>query len=127
MNRNQVNKVWLSQTGIWIELTDGRTAQKLFSDFIRLKNADKNHRGNHHLSYLGIHSPDIDEDLSYESFFAKFDKQTEAREKARDYQQTSKKQIWELSQICFSVILNILVLSTSNYIFSYCAIYRAAV
>lgn len=78
MNRTQVNKVWLSEMGIWIELTDGRTAQKLFSDFIRLKNADKNQRGNYHLSYFGIHWPDIDEDLSYEGFFAKLDKQTKA-------------------------------------------------
>ncbi len=69
MNRNQVKNVWLTDTGIWIELTDGRKAQELFSDYSRLNNADKSQRENYRLSHFGIHWPDIDEDLSYEGFF----------------------------------------------------------
>ncbi len=78
MNRSQVKNVWLTETGVWIELTDGRKAQELFSDYSRLKNADKSQRENYKLSHFGIHWPDIDEDLSYDGFFVKFDKTVKA-------------------------------------------------
>ncbi len=83
MNRNQVKNVWLTETGIWIELTDGRKAQELFSDYSRLKNAGKSQRENYRLSHFGIHWPDIDEDLSYDGFFKKFDKAVEAPQEVR--------------------------------------------
>ncbi len=69
MTLNQVKNVWLTESGIWIELTDGRKAQELFSDYSRFKNADKSQRENYRLSHFGIHWPEIDEDLSYEDFF----------------------------------------------------------
>ncbi len=81
MNREQVAKVWLTETGVWIELTDGRRAQELFSDYSRLKNADKSQRENYRLSHFGIHWSDIDEDLSFEGFFAKSDKGAESSQK----------------------------------------------
>ncbi len=71
MNRTQVTKIWLTDTSIWIELTDGRKAEERFSDYVRLSKATDEQRKNYVMSYFGIHWPDIDEDLSFEGFFIK--------------------------------------------------------
>lgn len=69
MNRTQVSKIWITDTGVWIELTDGRRAEERFSDYSRLAKANDEQRKNYVMSYFGIHWPEIDEDLSYEGFF----------------------------------------------------------
>lgn len=71
MNRTQVAKVWLTDSAVWVELTDGRRASELFADYSRLEAADKIQRANFIISHFGIHWPDIDEDLSFEGFFNK--------------------------------------------------------
>lgn len=71
MNRSQINNIWLTDTSIWIELKDGRKAEERFADYQRLANATAEQRKNYTLSHFGIHWPDIDEDLSFEGFFAK--------------------------------------------------------
>lgn len=83
MNRTQVSKVWLSESAIWIELTDGRKANEKFADYTRLASASIAERENFRLSHFGIHWPEIDEDLSFDGFFNKLDKHIESSEKVR--------------------------------------------
>ena len=71
MNRTQLSKIWLTDSAIWIEPSDGRRACEKIADYSRLANADRKQLENYRLSYFGIHWPDIDEDLSYEGFFNK--------------------------------------------------------
>lgn len=71
MNRTQVAHVWLTDTAIWVELKDGRKAKECFADYSRLSDATDAQRKRFVLSPLGIHWPEIDEDLSYEGFFNK--------------------------------------------------------
>lgn len=71
MNRNEVSDIWLTDSGIWVELKDGRKAEERFSDYKRLALATESQRKNFELSYFGIHWPEIDEDLSYYGFFNK--------------------------------------------------------
>lgn len=78
MNRTMVSKIWLTDSAIWVELNDGRRGYELFSDYSRLAAADESQRHNYNLSYFGIHWPDIDEDLSFEGFFNKPDRQSGA-------------------------------------------------
>lgn len=70
MNRTQVAKVWVSDTAVWVELTDGRRANENFADYPRLASSSKSQRENFRLSHFGIHWPEIDEDLSFDGFFA---------------------------------------------------------
>lgn len=69
MNRNDVAKIWLTDTDIFVELKDGRIGCERYADYRRLSEANQNQRRNYKLSHFGIHWPEIDEDLSYEGFF----------------------------------------------------------
>lgn len=69
MNREEVSNIWLTESGVWIELKDGRKAEERFSDYSRLRDASESQRENYVLSHFGIHWPELDEDLSYEGFF----------------------------------------------------------
>lgn len=72
MNRSEVRRIWLTDTDVWIELIDGRRkAKESFADYRRLAEASDEERQNYNLSHFGIHWPHLDEDLSYEGFFAK--------------------------------------------------------
>lgn len=71
MNRTQVSKIWLTDSEVWIELTDGRRAKEDFSDYSRLSSADPMQRANYTVGYFGLHWPGIDEDLSFDGFFNK--------------------------------------------------------
>lgn len=71
MNRSQIRNIWLTETSIWIELIDGRKAQERFSDYQRLAHATETQLRDYKLSHFGIHWPELDEDLSFEGFFAK--------------------------------------------------------
>lgn len=65
-----VLKVWVDDENIYVQTVDGLTAHYPFSRWPRLANATKEQREDFQLSYLGIHWPEIDEDLSYEGMFA---------------------------------------------------------
>lgn len=69
MNRNDVAKVWLTDSGVCVQLLDGRVGYERYDDYIRLSNASTQQRQHYILSPFEIHWPDIDEDLSYEGFF----------------------------------------------------------
>lgn len=69
MGNIKIEKVWLTDTEVWIRTTDGAEAYEKFSEFPRLKFATPEQRNNFTLSNEGIHWSDIDEDLSFEGFF----------------------------------------------------------
>lgn len=66
-----VEKVWLTDTEVWIRTTDGKEACEKFSDFQRLKWATPAQRANFTTSHDGIHWRELDEDLSFEDSFGK--------------------------------------------------------
>ena len=65
-----VQKIWLTDSAIWIQTTDGRKASEKFADYATLQNASKHEREAYSCSPFGIHWPHLDEDLSFEGFFA---------------------------------------------------------
>ena len=83
MNRTQISKNWLTDSAVWIELNDGRKASESFADYSRLAKANDEQRRNFVMSYFGLHWPDIDEDLSYDGFFAKYPDGIEAQDEVR--------------------------------------------
>lgn len=67
----KVVKIWLTDTEIWIQTEEGRTASEMFADYPRLKYATQEQRENYTTDDFGIHWEDLDEDLSFEGFFQK--------------------------------------------------------
>ena len=67
----KVVKIWLTDTEIWIQTEDGKTASEMFADYPRLKYATQEQRKNYTTDDFGIHWEDLDEDLSFEGFFLK--------------------------------------------------------
>lgn len=70
----QIEKIWLTDTEIWIRTTDGEEAAESFADYPRLRYATKEQRENFETDAFGIHWPDIDEDLNFEGFLKKKNK-----------------------------------------------------
>ena len=64
-----IEKVWITDSAVWVRTVEGKEACEKFSDFPRLKYATQKERLNFTLSKDGIHWNDIDEDLSFEGFF----------------------------------------------------------
>lgn len=69
MRPSDIAKVWVDETHVYAETKDGRRASYAFSQWPRLANATNEQRRDFHLSYCGIHWPQIDEDLSFEGMF----------------------------------------------------------
>ena len=65
-----VTEIWLTDSAVWIRTEDGREAKERFSDYPRLKYATEEQRCNFVSDADGIHWPELDEDLCFESFFA---------------------------------------------------------
>ena len=68
-----VTEIWLTDSAVWIRTEDGREAKERFSDYPRLKYATEEQRCNFVSDVDGIHWPELDEDLCFESFFDKKD------------------------------------------------------
>lgn len=68
-----VTEIWLTDSAVWIRTEDGREAKERFSDYPRLKYATEDQRCNFVSDADGIHWPELDEDLCFESFFDKKD------------------------------------------------------
>lgn len=66
----KVVDIWLTDKEVWIKTEDGREANERFADYPRLRNATREQLENYQASDYGIRWPDIDEDLSFEGFFA---------------------------------------------------------
>ena len=67
----KVIKIWLTDSEIWIQTEDGKTASERFADYPRLKFATPEQRTNYTTDNFGIHWEKLDEDLSFEGFFQK--------------------------------------------------------
>ena len=65
----EIEKIWITDTAVWIRTAEGLEAGELFVDYPRLKNATHQQRKNYEADNFGIHWPDVDEDLSFEGFF----------------------------------------------------------
>lgn len=63
-----VTEIWLTDSAVWIRTEDGREAKERFSDYPRLKYATEEQRCNFVSDADGIHWPELDEDLCFESF-----------------------------------------------------------
>lgn len=64
-----VDKVWLTDTAVWIRTVDGAEAYEEFAEYPRLKFATPEQRANFTVDKFGIRWEDLDEDLSFEGFF----------------------------------------------------------
>lgn len=64
-----VDKVWLTDTAVWIRTADGKEAHEKFADYQRLKFATPRQLANFTVDNFGIHWEELDEDLSFEGFF----------------------------------------------------------
>lgn len=71
MKNVAVDKVWLTDTAVWIRTVDGQEACEMFASYQRLKFATPEQRANFKVDDLGIHWEALDEDLSFEGFFQK--------------------------------------------------------
>lgn len=69
MKLADIKKIWFTDEAIHIETHDNKTGIEYFSDYSRLKNADKKQRENYTTSAFGIHWEELNEDLSFEGFF----------------------------------------------------------
>ena len=67
----KVVKIWLTDTEIWIQTEEGKTASEMFADYPRLKYATQEQRNNYTTDDFGIHWEELDEELSFEGFFQK--------------------------------------------------------
>ena len=67
----KIEKIWLTDTAVWIRTDDGQEACELFADYPRLKDASLDQLVNYDLDDFGIHWEELDEDLSFEGFFDK--------------------------------------------------------
>ena len=69
MTQDDIDKVWVTDSAVWIRTKDGREASEEFEMLPRLKFATKEQRENYELNHFGIRWDGLDEDLSYEGFF----------------------------------------------------------
>lgn len=67
----KVEKIWLTDSEIWIRTTDGKEACELFADYPRLQDTSPEQRAQYTVDAFGISWPELDEDLSFEGFFKK--------------------------------------------------------
>lgn len=64
-----ITKIWLTDDAVHIRTAEGREAKELFADYARLRNAPREALEDYTSDSFGIHWNQLDEDLSYESFF----------------------------------------------------------
>ena len=67
----QVEKIWITESAIWIRTADGKEACERFSDYPRLKEATPEQLQNYTSDAFGISWPELDEDLSFAGFLEK--------------------------------------------------------
>jgi hypothetical protein len=65
----KVRQLWFDEDKIFILTEDGRELWQSLLWYSRLLYANAEQRNSYHFSYSGIHWPDVDEDISFESFF----------------------------------------------------------
>jgi hypothetical protein len=65
----EIEKLWFEKDKIFILTKKGETLWQSLLWYRRLLYASDKQRNNYRTSYSGIHWPEVDEDMSYESFF----------------------------------------------------------
>ena len=71
ININDILRIWLTDTAIWLQLKDKRQGCELFVDYPGLARASSLQREKYTISHFGLHWPELDEDLSFSGFFNK--------------------------------------------------------
>lgn len=69
MSKHRITKVWVDDTHVYAMTETGLTANYAFFKWPKLAKATREQREDYQLSYSGIHWPQIDEDLNFESMF----------------------------------------------------------
>ena len=64
-------KIWLTDSAVWIRTADGMEYSEQLADYPRLKFATAEQRSNYRVSNEGIHWDELDEDLCFEGFLHK--------------------------------------------------------
>jgi hypothetical protein len=64
----KIEKLWFDDNKIFILTDDKKELWQSLLWYHRLQNATIEQRNNYNISYSGIHWPDVDEDISFESF-----------------------------------------------------------
>ena len=65
----KLDKLWFEDNKIYVRTIDGETLWQSLLWYRRLLFATEEQRNNYYTSFSGIHWPDIDEDVSFESFY----------------------------------------------------------
>ena len=65
----KIEKIWLTDTAVWIRTDDGKEACEEFADYPRLRYATQEQRQQFEADEFGIHWEALDEDLSFEGMF----------------------------------------------------------
>jgi len=68
----ELDKLWFEDNKIFICTTGGETLWQSLLWYPRLLYATEKQRNNYRTSFSGIHWTDIDEDISYESFYYEY-------------------------------------------------------
>ncbi|MCI2145826.1 MAG: DUF2442 domain-containing protein [Bacteroidales bacterium] len=66
---DKITKIWLTDSAVWVQRADGKTAAEKFADYPRLRDATPEQRRAYTADDYGIHWEELDEDLSFEGFF----------------------------------------------------------
>jgi hypothetical protein len=74
----QVEKVWVDQTAVHIQTSDGKVFSEQFDDYPRLRSASDKQRSNFTCNTMGIRWDELDEDLSFEGFMREKDSEKPA-------------------------------------------------
>ncbi|MDR3236230.1 MAG: DUF2442 domain-containing protein [Prevotellaceae bacterium] len=69
----KVEKVWIDQTAVHIQTSDGKVFSEKINDYPRLRYATKKQREAFTYNNIGIRWEELDEDLSFEGFMHKKD------------------------------------------------------
>ena len=67
--KTELDRLWFEDDKIFIKTKEGEILWQSFLWYNRLLYATEEQRNNYYTSFSGIHWPDIDEDISYESFY----------------------------------------------------------
>ena len=69
MDKKQIARVWVDDHAVYAETVDGLRASYAFAQWPSLHDATDAQRRDFHLSYYGIHWPQINEDINFEGMF----------------------------------------------------------
>ncbi|MDR3184441.1 MAG: DUF2442 domain-containing protein [Prevotellaceae bacterium] len=64
----KIKQLWFDNNKVFILTEDGKELWQSLLWYHRLQSATDEQRSNYNISYSGIHWPDVDEDISFESF-----------------------------------------------------------